>query len=70
MNEVFGIRIGGGRKLANLFKNETFAAFLISDAVEPIDHNEDMSLFISSIPEEFFALKERSCLYLVKRPRR
>jgi hypothetical protein len=56
MNEVIGIRVGGGRELTNLFKNETLAAFLISNAVESIDDNKDMSLFISSIPKEFFTL--------------
>jgi hypothetical protein len=56
MNEVIGIRIGGGRELTNLFKNEALAAILIFNTIKAIDDNEDVSFFVSSIPKEFLAL--------------
>jgi hypothetical protein len=61
MDEVISIRIGGGRELTNLFQNETLAAILISNAIKAVDDNENMSLFVSSIPKEFLALEERKC---------
>lgn len=56
MDELIGILVSLGGKLLDLVENDALAALLVTDRVEAVDNDEDVSLLVGGIPEEFLAL--------------
>lgn len=56
MDEFVGILVSLGRELLDLVENDALAALLVTDRIEAVDNDEDVSLFVGGIPEELLAL--------------
>lgn len=56
VDELVGILVSLGGELFDLVENDALAALLVTDRVEAVDNDEDVSLLVGGIPEELLAL--------------